>query len=275
MIADLGKVLRKFHEAVEERARQNGVSLASLSTLKTQIANYGMLFGELNQVLVASMTEQQREANRDFTPTIANIMHNVYDICTYESGKSSFKRMKAAMAEYIEQHRHKMFNHATMTVKHHLDMMRRSLQELMETRSDEIYIRMKADYMRVLGGVEVRPEAVRPREERHLRSQIMEKLRAVDPQFEPISKGEIAPVGGDETVQDETPAADDGESVAFESAPESVDQDTVAGHEVNSAMQESIMLDQDDGVISKSSPATSRHAKLPTLPSNELSDAEL
>lgn len=54
-----------------------------------------------------------------------------------------------------------------------------------------------------------------------------------------------------------------------------MDQDTVAGHEVNSAMQESIMLDQDDGVISKSSPATSRHAKLPTPPSNELSDAEL
>ena len=80
MIADLGKVLRKFHEAVEERARQNGVSLASLSTLKTQIANYGMLFGELNQVLVASMTEQQREANRDFTPTIANIMRKVYDM---------------------------------------------------------------------------------------------------------------------------------------------------------------------------------------------------
>jgi hypothetical protein len=39
-----------------------------------------MLFGELNRVLVASMTEQQREANRDFTPTIANIMRKVYDM---------------------------------------------------------------------------------------------------------------------------------------------------------------------------------------------------
>jgi hypothetical protein len=275
LIADSGKVLRKFHEAVEERARQNGVGLASLSTLKTQIVNYEMLFGELNQVLVASMTEQQREANRDFTPTIARIMRNVYDICAYESGPGSYKRMKAAMVEYVEQHRHNMFNHATMTVKHHLDMMCRSLQELMETRSDEIYIRMKADYMRVLGGVEVRPEAMVSREERHLRSQIMEKLRAVDPQFEPISKGEIAPAGGDETAQVGSPAADDGESVAFESAPESVDQDTVAGHEVDSAMQESIMQDQDDSVLSKSSPGTSKHAKLPTPSSNELSDAEL
>ncbi|OSS47914.1 hypothetical protein B5807_06423 [Epicoccum nigrum] len=162
-----------------------------------------------------------------------------------------------------------------MTVKHYLDMMCRSLQELMETRSDEIYIRMKADYMRVLGGVEVRPEAVMPREERHLRNQIMEKLRAADPQFKPISKGEIAPACGDETAQVESLVADDGESVAFESAPELVDQDTAAGHEVDSALQESIMQDQDDSVVSKSSPATSKHVKLLTPSSNELSDTEL
>ena len=183
--------------------------------------------------------------------------------------------MKAAMVAYVLQHRHNMFNHAAMTVKHYLDIMCRSLQELMETRSDEIYIRMKADYMRVLGGVEVRPEAVMPREERHLRNQIMEKLRAADPQFKPISKGEIAPACGDETAQVESLVADDGESVAFESAPELVDQDTAAGHEVDSALQESIMQDQDDSVVSKSSPVTSKHVKLLTPSSNELSDTEL
>ena len=62
-ISDSGKILHKFHEAVETRARENGVGLASLSTLKTQIYTYEMLFGELNQVLVSNMTDQQREAN--------------------------------------------------------------------------------------------------------------------------------------------------------------------------------------------------------------------
>lgn len=220
------------------------------------------------------MTEQQRQANRDFSPTIAGIMQHVYDICVYESGPGSFKRMKDAMVGYVDQHRHNMFNHATMTVKHHLDMMCRSLQELMETRSDEIYIRMKADYMRVLGGVEVRQGAVMSREERHMRSEIMEKLRAVDSHFESISKGEITPSDEGTAARRESPTTDGGESIAFESAPELVHQDT-APRDGDSAMQESIMRDQDDSSIVDTSPTTYKRSKLPTPFSNEGSDAEL
>lgn len=154
-IADSGKVLHKFHEAIRERARQNGVGLASLSTLKTQIQTYEMLFGELNQILIESMTEQQREANRDFTPNIAKIMHTVYEICTDLQRAGSFKRMKEAMSAHVKRNRHHMFNEATMTVKRHLDAMCRKLEETMEIRADEIFMKMRDDYMRVLRGVQV------------------------------------------------------------------------------------------------------------------------
>jgi hypothetical protein len=228
-ISDFGKILHKFHEAVETRARENGVGLASLATLKTQIYTYEMLFGELTQVLIESMTSLQREANRDFTPTIAAIMHTVYSTCTDEHGKGSFLRMKAHMTAYVERTRHSMFNEATLTVKRHRDHMCRRLQEVIEMRADEIYVKMKADYMRVLGGVAVNT-AVVSREERALRADIMALLRAVDGHFEPFAMGGL-PDAGDEDEQgsEEVVAAEDDESVAFESARESAHEDTTAG----------------------------------------------
>ncbi|UPX18511.1 uncharacterized protein EKO05_0008810 [Ascochyta rabiei] len=249
-IADSGKILHKFHEAVEQRARENGVGLASLSTLKTQIYTYEMLFGELSQTLTNSMTELQREANRDFTPTIASIMHTVYDICTEEHGKGSFMRMKAHMAAHVERNRHSMFNKATLTVKRHLDDMCKELRELMETRADEIYIKMKADYLRVLGGVQVNTQAVMSREERAMHSEIKTLLNTVDARFQPIANGEISALVGDdaEDAAEERPASDE-ESVAFESANEDVS--TI-----------------------KPDPSADKKSSLPTPLSNDVSDEE-
>ncbi|KAH6642388.1 hypothetical protein C7974DRAFT_420684 [Boeremia exigua] len=242
-IADSGKILHKFHEAVEARARDNGIGLASLSTLKTQIHTYEKLFGELNQALIHSMTEMQREANRDFAPTILDIMQTAYQTCVDEHGPGSFKRMKAAMGEHVERNRHHMFNKATMTVKGHLDAMCRSLLELMEVRADRIYIQMKADYMRVLGGVQLNPEAVRPREERTLRGDIMERPRDVNSQFEAISNGELAPA--DKSVVEEHVAADDEESLPFASAAGSPDTPNASKNPStqDALMQDAIMQD--------------------------------
>jgi hypothetical protein len=83
---DSSTVLHRFHETVEERARQSGVGLANLALLKNQIYGYEQLFQNLHIELVTSMTELQREANRDFTPTIVAIMHAAYEICTDERG---------------------------------------------------------------------------------------------------------------------------------------------------------------------------------------------
>lgn len=60
----------------------NGIGLANLAALKSQIYTYEQLFADLNQVLVTRMTELQRDANRDFMPTVGAIMETVYDMCT-------------------------------------------------------------------------------------------------------------------------------------------------------------------------------------------------
>jgi uncharacterized protein YeeX (DUF496 family) len=225
------------------------VGLASLSALKTQIYTYEQLFADLNQILITKMTELQREANRDFTPTVANIMHSVYDMCTNECGKGSFMRIKAHMAQQVKQNRHSMFHDATKTVKHHLDGMCKALEDVMEERADEIYVSMKNDYMRVLGGVQINQAEVMSKEERALRSEVMEILRGVDAQFEPIARGEIAePVTANDepaVVETETAAVEDEES-AFESARGSPEHD---------GNDESIVEDVEDTMITEPTPS--------------------
>jgi hypothetical protein len=115
------------HEAVEDRARENGVGLANLSMLKGQIYNYELAFKDLGITLITQMTELQREANSDFTPTVAEIMHTVYDTCTGERGVGHYKRMKDSIRDHVEHERHHMFHEAVKTVEKHLDVMCKAL----------------------------------------------------------------------------------------------------------------------------------------------------
>ncbi|KAF2826280.1 hypothetical protein CC86DRAFT_350866 [Ophiobolus disseminans] len=242
-VKDSGRLLNNFHTAVEERARNNGVGLASLGALKNQICTYEQLFNDLNQILVTKMTELQREANRDFTPTIANIMHTVYDICANESGSGCYMRMKAHMSQQVDQNRHIMFHDATKTVKQHLDAMCKELEDVMDGRADEIYVKMKADYMRVLGGVQINETAVMPKEERALRADIMDILRSVDAQFEPIARGnfEQQEIAEQEIVDEHVTVEDDDN--AFESAHESAQHG------------DSVTEDVDDTLITEPTPS--------------------
>jgi hypothetical protein len=203
LVKDSGKLLHIFHQTVEERARSKGVGLANLAALKTQIVTYEQLFADLNQVLIGRMTELQRDANRDFTPTIMDIMHTVYERCADEHGVGSFKRMKEHMLNYVDHYRFQMFEDATRTVKEHLDNMCKALEEMMEQKADEIFIKMEVDYKRVLGGGHVQFDqgAVLPKAERALRAEVMEILQSVDAQFEPIVHGEQV-LQGDSTSDD-------------------------------------------------------------------------
>jgi|TARA_R110002003_G_scaffold214_21_gene16140 hypothetical protein len=252
-IKDSGKLLHNFHQAIEERARNNGIGLASLSALKSQIYTYEQLFADLNQVLMTTMTELQREANRDFTPTIANIMHTVYDICTNECGKGSFMRMKEHMTREVDRNRHHMFNDATLTVKRHLDSMCKALEDVMEARADEIYIKMKADYMRVLGGVQINQAEIMSKVDRALRADIMSILRDVDAQFEPIARGELGEQepneGGTDAPTDEPEVIQDNEESAFESPPGSVKGD----------VNDESIVDGDDTLITEPTPSKHRN----------------
>jgi hypothetical protein len=206
-IANVGKILHKFHEAVESRARENGVSLANVSVLKSQIHNYEQIFRDLGVVLLTQMTELQREANRDFTPTIATIMHSVYERCTDERGPGSYKRMKEHMTDHVERERHNMFRAAVRAVENHLESMCKALESSMETKVDEVFVQMKADYMRVLGGVASNqpiPLALHSTEKRDLRSQIRDILQGIDARFEPILNGDLGLEAAEAQVEEPT-----------------------------------------------------------------------
>ncbi|KAL5121484.1 hypothetical protein ACEQ8H_000556 [Pleosporales sp. CAS-2024a] len=229
---DSGKLLHKFHENIEQRARSNGVGLANLAALKTQIVTYEQMFRDLNQILITKMTELQREANRDFTPTIANIMHAAYERCADEHGTGSFKRMKDHMSAYIDQYRQTMFNDATYTVKRHLDSLCKELEKVMEDKSDEIYVMMKMDYTRVLGGVNVAPTALLSKAERALRAAVKDVLGSIDEQFGPIARGQMEQAAAVMDAQAQAPA----EESIFVDEDDEGDNDSVVGGGEDDAM---------------------------------------
>ncbi|KAF2878206.1 hypothetical protein BDV95DRAFT_479698 [Massariosphaeria phaeospora] len=210
---DSGQILHEFHSRVEERARENGVGLASLTGLKAQIQNYEQQFQNLYTTLVTRMTELQRDANRDFTPAIVDIMRSVYELCVNERGTGSYLRMKTCMNQHVEQNRHSMFEKAVQTVTGHLHTMCKDLEEEMASKADEIYVFMKRDYMAVLGGVETDQDAVMSKEERVMRAEIKTLLLAVDGQFEAIAEGrieeQVQDVDEDEDMDVEAGASDD------------------------------------------------------------------
>lgn len=209
-VRDSNTILRRFHDTVEERARQNGVGLANLAMLKTQIYTYEQLFSDLYNVLIASMTELQRDANRDFTPVVVSAMHAAYDICTSESGTSptvrfcfnrcltiislgvgSFKRMKDHMLNHVDRARHTMFKDAVETVQNHLNQMCKDLQKVMEDKAGEIFVAMRQDYLNVLGGVKVDQTQVMSREERAVRAEIKPILMSVNGSFRAVIEGTV------------------------------------------------------------------------------------
>ncbi|KAF2640941.1 hypothetical protein P280DRAFT_399475 [Massarina eburnea CBS 473.64] len=198
-VTDSAKVLRMFYDTIEERARQNGVGLANLAMLKGSIPTYEALFQELNNKYLAEMTEAQREANREFVPTIATMMETVYTLCANECGTGSYKRMKDHMTTYVEAHRHQMFKSSTESVGARLDTMCKKLGNTMSNGADDIFAKMRADYLHVLGGVQVSQE-VMSKQEKALRVEIRALLNTVDEQFERVARGEL---------DEEKPAVDD------------------------------------------------------------------
>ncbi|KAF1961197.1 hypothetical protein CC80DRAFT_463932 [Byssothecium circinans] len=272
--ADSGKVLHKFHETIEDRARHNGVGLANLAMLKSSIYTYEQLFRDLNVQYLAAMTEAQRDANRDFVPTIANIMDTAYDICTNERGPGSYMRMKGHMTSHVEQVRHSMFKEATMSVESHLNQMCRALEEMMSNGADDIFAKMRADYLQVLGGVQVSKDVV-PREEKALKGEIKKMLNEVDGQFERIAKGELEEekVDVDEEQDKDEPSADGHKYEVMDvddgrKKEEAMDVDAAAEPEVEKRLHfdndndesDSVMGShggsaKDDAVSAKTSPA--------------------
>jgi GTPase SAR1 family protein len=178
-IQNSASILHAFHARVEERARQNGVGLAHMAMLKGSIYNYEQAFQNLNAQLMSRMQEAQRDANREFVPTLASIMMQVYDICSNECGTGSFSRMKNHMVTFVQQHCQNMFQDATRAVETALLAMCRGLEEEMSARVDSIRRAMHNDYMHVLLGVQVAPDVMN-KPQRALRAEVMAQLKQVN-----------------------------------------------------------------------------------------------
>jgi hypothetical protein len=94
--------LQQFHQAAKARAEQRHTNVAGLVTLSSQIVAHMRTIQALPATICAKITDLQREANRQFTPVICKAMTNAYTVCTNESGPGSYARMKAAMAEHVD-----------------------------------------------------------------------------------------------------------------------------------------------------------------------------
>jgi hypothetical protein len=232
---DAGKVLTSFHSKIEERARFNGVGLASLSMLKASIARYEQMFQAVAVDLLTAMQEAQKDANREFVPIISQFMSQAYDLCTNERGTGSFMRMKDHMVGHVDRVRHRMFIEATKSVEKHIGKMcmhstlpyialkkltnietGKDLEEMMANKSDEIFAMMRADYMQVIGGVQVGAGTM-SRQDMAMRTETKTVLKGVDPQFQRIVNGELDggkeedKADGNDEDDDEDPQGDKGE----------------------------------------------------------------
>ncbi|RMZ67742.1 tat pathway signal sequence [Pyrenophora seminiperda CCB06] len=185
--ANFGGLLHTFHGSVERQADEKGVGLAELSILKQQVDTYEQFFHNVATVVIKQMTQLQREANRNITPTIANGMRNVYELCASECGPGTYKRMKEHMTNYVDRERHQMFHAAAGTLQKHLDQMCKALQESMETEVYEIYPQIYRGYVRVLGGtVSSQPAVVQSNQETELRVEVRRILEGVDARFKSL-----------------------------------------------------------------------------------------
>ncbi|GAP92026.2 putative tat pathway signal sequence [Rosellinia necatrix] len=199
---DAASHLQQFHQTAKARAEQRYTNPASLLTLSNQILSHIRTIKAIPTTINGTITETQREANREFTPVICHMMTTAYDICTNESGPGSYARMKDAMINHVDVTRHSMFIKAAEVVKELLETMcravKRDIDELVQAVFDTVFV----DYMRTLGGTEVDRSKKKSREDILLRSHVNRVLINGDMLFAPILNGSAAQGEKMETADD-------------------------------------------------------------------------
>jgi hypothetical protein len=79
-------LLQSFHREIEARALKTGTGLAGLAVLGQQLQTYEAIFKDLTAQMILVINERQRDANREFTPVIAQHLASAYQFCTDVSG---------------------------------------------------------------------------------------------------------------------------------------------------------------------------------------------
>lgn len=83
-------LLHKFHRDIEARTMQRGTTIAGLAMLGQQLSNYERTFQDLTAQLLEIINANQRDANREFTPVIAEKLASAYTWCANEHGKLTY-----------------------------------------------------------------------------------------------------------------------------------------------------------------------------------------
>ncbi|KAI3323344.1 hypothetical protein HD806DRAFT_496329 [Xylariaceae sp. AK1471] len=229
--------LQHFHQAAKARAEQRHTNVAGLVTLSNQILAHMRTVQALPATIRAKITDLQREANRQFTPVICEAMTTAYEICTNERGQGSYARMKAAMANHVDNVRYSMFQDATKVVKGQLEAMCRAVKQDIADSIQGIFDTIFIDYMRTLVGTEVDRSAKLPREELDMRRSVYKVLLLGDKMFAPVL-GETAFEASDDAAGDDpaplaTPAAKSMEATADEAIPDEAETHGADGDNVD------------------------------------------
>jgi hypothetical protein len=79
-------LLTEFHTEIEARSMKQGAGVAGLAMLGQQLRTYEAIFANLTSQMIEVINTLQRDANREFTPVIANKLASAYNWCAAEVG---------------------------------------------------------------------------------------------------------------------------------------------------------------------------------------------
>jgi len=147
---------------------------------------------DLPDLVIATVTDLQREASRVSSPVIRRAMADAYELCAAEQGPGSFGRMKSAMVRHVEGARDTMFQQATTTVKESLEAMRGIVTAQLSETTREILASVFRDYKAEWVGAGAGADGqggMSPRE-LELRASVRNVLRDADGVFALLLRGD-------------------------------------------------------------------------------------
>lgn len=186
LVTVIDKMLHTFHDEVEKRAIKNGGSMARFHMLKDGLSNYREVVRDTTNRTKLDISSKQRDINREFVPVVTNAMIPAYEACSNETGKGSYRRMKASMEQHVDWYRNEMFANATETVRQLITAMLKDVQQELEASMDEIFLSMKRDYTQLVTGISNANEEHLTRDQRKMRKEALDIVEGARLRFERV-----------------------------------------------------------------------------------------
>ncbi|KAL9095127.1 MAG: hypothetical protein Q9165_002730 [Trypethelium subeluteriae] len=137
---------------LDSRGSEKGASPIAIKTLTEQLRTYPTFLQSVGNRVTIAINDQQKEANRQFTPGITAALQSAYGQCANESGVGSFKRMKATMMQHVAENKDQMFGDAAATVQKQLRELYRNAEIQLKEPIDELLVRLDRDYRQMMFG---------------------------------------------------------------------------------------------------------------------------